>query len=72
MGILPRDHVDRPDEDDPEVQRIAASLGLDPTFLANTAEEVMLAAFRRTGERAPLEDVLAALEVSIVEMRAKR
>jgi hypothetical protein len=72
MGILPRDHVDRPDEEDPEVQRIAASLGLDPTFLANTAEEVMVSVFRRTGERAPVEDVLAALEATIAEAIAKR
>jgi hypothetical protein len=69
-GLLPYADTDRPDEDDPEVQRIALSLGIDPMFLANTAEETAITIFRRTGERPPLEDVLAALEVAAVEMMA--
>lgn len=67
VGIVPYADTERPDEDDPEVQRVARALGLDPRFVADTAEETALGIYHRTGERPPLEDVLAALEVAAVE-----
>jgi hypothetical protein len=66
-GVVPYADTERPDEEDAEVQRIARALGVAPAFVANIAEETALGIFNRTGERPPLEDVLAALEVAAVE-----
>jgi hypothetical protein len=67
FGVVPYADTERPDEEDPEVQRIARELGIDARFLADTAEQTALGIFNRTGERPPLEDVLAALEVTAIE-----
>lgn len=72
FSVVPYADTDRPDEEDPEVQRIAESLGVSPTFVANTAEETAISIFRKTGTRPPLEDVLAALEVAAAEGRSRK
>ncbi len=60
-AILTPHECDRPDPDDPMIQAMAREYGLDAEYIANTAEETALTIFTRTGERAPLEDVLAAM-----------
>jgi len=67
MGVLPFAETDRPDEDDPEVQRIAKSIGMDPIALSNAAEERLIGVFCRTGERPTMDDVLAMIEVEAFE-----
>ena len=60
-SILTPHDSDRPDPDDPMVQAIAREYGLSAEYIANTAEDVFNTIFARTGERAPLEDVLATM-----------
>ena len=67
MGVLPFADTDHPDEDDPEVQRIAKSIGTSARVLANAAEEQLIAVFCRTGERPAMDDVLAMIEVEAFE-----
>lgn len=68
LGVLPYADTDRPDEEDPEVQRIARELGVPASFVSDTAEETAIAIFNKTGMRPPLEDVLCAVEASGHEM----
>lgn len=68
LGVLPYSDTERPDEDDPEVQRIAKDLGVSASFVSNIAEETSIAIFNRTGMRPPLEDVLCVVEASGHEM----
>lgn len=66
--LTPHDN-DRPDPDDPMVQAIAIEYGLSAEYVANTAEETALTIFTRTGERAPLEDVLATMHAVLHDAR---
>lgn len=68
LGVLPYADTDRPDEEDPEVQRIAKDLNVPASFVSDIAEETAIAIFNRTGMRPPLEDVLCAVEASGHEM----
>jgi len=68
FGVLPYADTERPDEEDPEVQRIAKGLNVPASFVSNIAEETAIAIFNRTGMRPPLEDVLCAVEASGHEM----
>lgn len=68
LGVLPYADTERPDEDDPEVQRIAKGLNVPASFVSDIAEETAIAIFNRTGMRPPLEDVLCAVEASGHEM----
>lgn len=43
------------------VQAIAREYGLSAEYIADEAERTFNTIFTRTGERAPLEDVLAAM-----------
>lgn len=68
LGVLPYADTDRPDEEDPEVQRIAKDFNVPASFVSDIAEETAIAIFNRTGMRPPLEDVLCAVEASGHEM----
>jgi hypothetical protein len=66
-SILTPHDCDRPDPDDPAIQAIAKEYGLPADKVADIAEETALTIFTRTGERAPIEDVINAMHVAIHE-----
>jgi len=74
-AILTPHECDRPDPDDPMIQAIAIEYGLPAERIADIAEETALTIFTRTGERAPIEDVIAAMHAvmhNFVNANSKR
>jgi hypothetical protein len=70
-AIVPVFDSDRPDPDDPEVQRIARERGVPAEFIANIAEESFNAVICKKGFRPPMEDILCAVEVAAIELQEK-
>jgi hypothetical protein len=71
VAIVPVFDSDRPDPDDPEVQRIARERGVPAEFIADKTEEAFLGVLCQKGFRPPLEDVLCAVEVAAIELQEK-
>lgn len=74
-AILTPHECDRPDPDDPMIQAIANEYGLPAERISDIAEETALTIFTRTGERAPIEDVIAAMHAvmhNFVQANSKR
>ena len=66
-SVLTPHDCDRPDPEDPAIQAIAKEYGLSPDKVADIAEETALTIFTRTGNRAPLEDVITAMHAVLHE-----
>jgi hypothetical protein len=71
-AIVPADDTDVPDPSDEWIQRISRETGFTAESIAQLCVEVFASALVRTGVRPALEDIVAAVEVTIHEkQRAK-
>ena len=72
-AVVPADDTDAPDPGDEWIQRISRETGFTAESIAKLCAEVFASALVRTGVRPALEDIVAAVEVTIHEkQRAKR
>ena len=68
-AIVPADDTDAPDPDDEWIQRISNETGFTAESIAKLCAEVFASAIVRTGVRPALEDIVAAVEVTIHEKK---
>ena len=72
-AIVPAEDTDAPDPDDEWIQRISRETGFTADSIAQLCAEVFASAIVRTGVRPAIEDIVAAVEVTIHEkQRDKR
>jgi hypothetical protein len=73
FAVVPIDDSDAPDPSDEWIQRISRETGFTAESIAQLCAEVFSSALVRTGVRPALEDIVAAVEVTIHEKtRGKR
>lgn len=67
-AIVPAEDSDAPDPSDEWIQRISRETGFTAESIAQLCAEVFASAIVRTGMRPALEDIVAAVEVTIHEL----
>lgn len=71
-AVVPADDSDTPDPSDEWIQRISRETGFTAESIAQLCAEVFASAVLRTGVRPALEDIVAAVEVTIHEKTRSR
>jgi hypothetical protein len=71
-AVVPTDDSDAPDPSDEWIQRISRETGFTAESIAKLCAEVFASAIVRTGVRPALEDIVAAVEVTIHEKTRSR
>lgn len=66
-AVVPTEDSDAPDPSDEWIQRISRETGFTAESIAQLCAEVYVSAVVRTGARPALEDIVAAVEVTIHE-----
>jgi hypothetical protein len=68
-AIVPAEDTDAPDPSDEWIQRISRETGFSADSIAQICAKVFASTVARTGIRPALEDIVAAVEVTIHEKR---
>ena len=71
-AVVPADDTDAPDPNDEWIQHISRETGFTAESIAQLCAEVFADAIVRTGVRPALEDIVAAVEVTIHEKQRAR
>ena len=71
VSVVPINDIDTPAADDEWIQRISGDTGYTCESIAQLCAEVFASILIKTGCRPALEDVVAAVEVTMHEKRPK-